>query len=76
MDFRFTLENDEIIQAYLLLTNRDIPRPDCINEIQNNRLKVFLNTRFTRLKAILSSVKKQQIQPADLLNYQEIKEDS
>lgn len=51
MDFRFTLENDEIIQAYLLLTNRDIPRPDCIHEIQNNRLKVFLNTRFTRLNS-------------------------
>ena len=39
MDFRFTLENDEIIQAYLLHTNRDIPRPECILEIQNNRLK-------------------------------------
>ena len=42
MDFRFTLENDEIIHAYLLLTNRDITRPDCIHEIQNNRLKGIL----------------------------------
>ena len=42
MDFRLTLENDEIIRTYLLLTKREIPRLDCIPETQNNPLKGIL----------------------------------
>ncbi len=42
MDFRLPLENNESIYVYLLLTNRDTPRPDCIHEIQNIPLKGIL----------------------------------